>query len=150
MSAAFWQRSWLSFSVDRSGQKTKKKLRWAMKFRTMVRMQMILMGLGAALLLVSSAHAQQDMDPAFFPDGGNVEPFRQPAAVTVNNAITIDLANAATAPQAISKASTQVGSVAMWTTANVWGISLLVISMTLVTLYSLARAKRQRAERRSA
>jgi hypothetical protein len=128
----------------------KKKLRWAMKFRTMVRMQMILMGLGAALLLVSSAHAQQDMDPAFFPDGGNVEPFGQPAAVTVNNAITIDSANAATAPQAISKASTQIGSVAMWTTANVWGISLLVISMTLVTLYSLARAKKQRAERRSA
>ncbi len=85
-----------------------------------------------------------------FPDGGNVEPFRQPAAVTVNNAITIDSANAATAPQAISKASTQVGSVAMWTTANVWGISLLVISMTLVTLYSLARAKKQSAERRSA
>ena len=107
-------------------------------------------GAGSRLLLVSSAHAQQDMDPAFFPDGGNVEPFRQPAAVTVNNAITIDSANAATAPQAISKASTQVGSVAMWTTANVWGISLLVISMTLVTLYSLARAKKQRAEHRSA
>ena len=59
-----------------------------MKFRTTISMQMILMGLAAALLFASSAYAQQEMDPATFPDGPNVEPFRQPAAVTVNNATT--------------------------------------------------------------
>ena len=113
-----------------------------MKLRTMVKTQMILMCLGAALLLASSAHGQQDMNPTTFPEGPNVEPFRQPAAGTVNNAIALDPANAATTRQAISKASIQDGSVAKWTSAGVWGVSLFVISMTLVTLYSLARAKK--------
>jgi len=38
-----------------------------MKLQKIVRMQMMLMGLGAALLLASSAYAQQDMDPTDFP-----------------------------------------------------------------------------------
>src|SRR5467141_3287121 len=37
-----------------------------MKLQNKVRMQMVLMGLGAALLLTSSARAQQDMDPTYF------------------------------------------------------------------------------------
>ena len=104
---------------------------------------MILMRAGAVFLLASSAHAQQDMNPTSFPEGPNVEPFRQPAAGTVNNAIALDPANAATTRQAISKASIQEGSVAKWTSAGVWGVSLFVISTgRLVTLYSLARAKK--------
>lgn len=75
-----------------------------MKFRTVVRMQMILMGLGIALVLASSAYAQQDTNPPIFPDSGNVEPFHQPATVTNNNVITftIDPANAAAAQQVIA------------------------------------------------
>jgi hypothetical protein len=38
-----------------------------MKLHKIVRMQAMLMGLGAALLLASSAYAQQDMDPTDFP-----------------------------------------------------------------------------------
>jgi hypothetical protein len=114
-----------------------------MKFRTTISMQMILMGLAAALLFASSAYAQQEMDPATFPDGPNVEPFRQPAAVTVNNATTTDQANAATAQQATSKeaasdkrAATQEASIAKWTSADASGVLLLAISISLVILYS--------------
>ena len=38
-----------------------------MKLHKIVRMRMMLIGLGAALLLASSAYAQQDMDPTDFP-----------------------------------------------------------------------------------
>jgi hypothetical protein len=37
-----------------------------MKFQTKIRMQMIVMGLGAALLMAGLARAQQDMDPTCF------------------------------------------------------------------------------------
>ena len=37
-----------------------------MKLQNNVRMQMVLVGLGAALLLTSSARAQQEMDPTYF------------------------------------------------------------------------------------
>jgi hypothetical protein len=58
-----------------------------MKFQNMVRMQVMLMGLGAALLLASSAHAQQDMDPTDFP----VNP-GTPQSVKVNVARTMPAA----------------------------------------------------------
>ena len=37
-----------------------------MKFQNKIRMQMIMVGLGAALLMAGSARAQQDMDPTYF------------------------------------------------------------------------------------
>jgi hypothetical protein len=37
-----------------------------MKFQNEIRMQMMMMGLGAALLMAGSARAQQDMDPSYF------------------------------------------------------------------------------------
>ena len=58
-----------------------------MKFQKMIRMQVMLTGLGAALLLASSAHAQQDMDPTDFP----VNPGTQ-QSVKVNVARTMPAA----------------------------------------------------------
>jgi hypothetical protein len=37
-----------------------------MKFQNKIRMQMVMLGLGAALLMAGSARAQQDMDPTYF------------------------------------------------------------------------------------
>jgi len=37
-----------------------------MKFQNKIRMQMTMVGMGAALLMAGSTRAQQDMDPAFF------------------------------------------------------------------------------------
>jgi hypothetical protein len=42
------------------------KMEGDMKFQNRIRMQMVMLGLGAALLMASSARAQQDMDPAYF------------------------------------------------------------------------------------
>ena len=79
--------------------------------------------------LAGSAFAHQDMNPTIFLDGGDVEPFRQPAAVTANNAITFtaDPANPAAAQQVIAKPVTsdqqtaaQDASVAQWNNTDVW------------------------------
>jgi hypothetical protein len=37
-----------------------------MKFQTKIRTQMLMVGLGAALLMADSARAQQDIDPTYF------------------------------------------------------------------------------------
>ena len=37
-----------------------------MKFQTKIRMQMVMVGLGAALFMAGTACAQQDVDPAYF------------------------------------------------------------------------------------
>jgi hypothetical protein len=37
-----------------------------MKFQNKIRMQMVMVGLGAVLLMAGSSRAQQDMDPSYF------------------------------------------------------------------------------------
>src|ERR1700737_1152015 len=37
-----------------------------MKFQNKIRMQMMMVGMGAALLMAGSTRAQQDMDPTYF------------------------------------------------------------------------------------
>ena len=128
-----------------------------MKVRAMIRMQLMLMGMGAALLLASSAHAQQDMAPTIFPEGANVEPFRQPTAASLNDGITYALApaDAAAAQQAVTaelagvQATEEDASIGRWTATDGWIASLLMISMTLVILHGLALAKTQTTPRRS-
>jgi hypothetical protein len=57
-----------------------------MKLQKIVRVQLVLMGLGAALLLASSAYAQQDMDPTDFP--------MNPGTVKVDHQATLQTAQA--------------------------------------------------------
>ena len=42
------------------------KWRWSMKFQKIIRVQLMLMGLGAGLLMARPVFAQQDMDPTLF------------------------------------------------------------------------------------
>lgn len=58
-----------------------------MKFQKIIRGQMLLMGLGAALLLVNSAYAQQDMDPTFFDDTPGTPQVQQAAVVSVGQEV---------------------------------------------------------------
>jgi hypothetical protein len=117
-----------------------------MKFQKMVRMQVMLMGLGAALLLASSAHAQQDMDPADFP----VNP-GTPQSVEVNVARTT--------PAAAKEVSSEaMVPVSLWSNqdtkqeadlnrmAIVDGTMavILMAGIGLIALYARAATKRER------
>ena len=117
-----------------------------MKFQKMIRMQVMLTGLGAALLLASSAHAQQDMDPTDFP----VNPGTQ-QSVKVNVARTM--------PAAAKEVSSEaMVPVSLWSNqdtrqeadlnrmAIVDGTMavILMAGIGLIALYARAATKRER------
>ena len=53
-----------------------------MKFQKMIRIQMMLMGMGAGLLLVRPVFAQQDVDPTIFEDSANTTVMDQASNAT--------------------------------------------------------------------
>ena len=68
-----------------------------MKFQTKIRMQMVMMGLGAALLMAGTARAQQEMDPTYFDIN--------PGTPAVSKAATVRTAQSV--PRATEDQSTQ-------------------------------------------
>lgn len=113
-----------------------------MKFQKMIRMQMILTGLAAALLLASSAKSQEITNTAF-NDGPNVVPFEQfvPDQVPVKStaAVTDSQAARSIAQTSTSSVSQEAGLVQ---TQEGWMTTALLICIGLVSLYALSEAKR--------
>jgi cytoskeletal protein RodZ len=115
--------------------------RWKMKFRNMIRMQvMILAGVGVATLLASSAYAQQEMDPTPFDDGPYVEPMAQPVATT--SAATASPAEMNSANFRAASPS-QVERSAVWSPADEMSLTGLLACAVCILLYEIAKAKRE-------
>jgi len=116
-----------------------------MKFRNMIRMQvMTLAGLGMAMLFAGSAYAQQEMAPASFPDGPNMERIAQPTsdAFAVNAPATVMTpANAQRASMSIATPS-QVENAAVWTPLDQLSLSALFVCAAGILLYEISRARR--------
>src|SRR5260221_6776475 len=62
-SRGHWQRS---CNLSRHPRNLRGEVEGNMKSQERIRMQMVIVGLGVALLMAGSAHAQQDMDPTYF------------------------------------------------------------------------------------
>src|SRR5260221_3404725 len=62
-SRGHWQRS---CNLSRHPRNLRGEVEGNMKSQERIRMQMVIVGLGAALLMAGSARAQQDMDPTYF------------------------------------------------------------------------------------
>src|SRR5260221_9147216 len=62
-SRGHWQRS---CNLSRHPRNLRGEVEGNMKSQKRIRIQMVLVGLGAALLMAGSARAQQDMDPTYF------------------------------------------------------------------------------------
>lgn len=115
-----------------------------MKIQNTLRMKLIAIGFGAALLLAGSAHAQEIENTAW-NDGPNVAPFAQQAPTATANNLqtappetqTLTLAAMSTTPLA-----TQDASVTQWPPVEGWLFASLLISIALVAFYALAEAKR--------
>ena len=116
-----------------------------MKFRNMIRMQvMTLAGLGMAMLFAGSAYAQQEMDPASFPDGPNMERIAQPTPDTfaVNTSAKVMIpADAQRASAAIATPS-QVENAAVWTPLDQLSLSALFVCAACILLYEVSQATR--------
>ncbi len=116
-----------------------------MKFRNMIRMQvMTLAGLGMAMLFAGSAYAQQEMDPASFSDGPNMERIAQPTAsayATPTSPAIMTPVDAERASMSIATPS-QVENAAVWTPLDQLSLSALFVCAACIVLYEISQARR--------
>ena len=125
-----------------------------MKFQNMIRTQLVLAGLGVALLFASSASAQEIENAAFY-DGPNVESLEQATATQPTVAANPKQANSV----ALQSEDTNDTPVADLGGGNkpvqdpmggAWLMTTcLLISMALIAVYALAGAKRDDRNLRS-
>jgi hypothetical protein len=113
-----------------------------MKLQRIVRVPMIVMGLGAALLLAGPVRAQQEVDPDTFdinPGTPKMEAVATTAVAAPNAIQTSDVARAS-----ISPASNWDGSFAAPLNAvDVTMVAILALGTGLVALYTVAATRRQ-------
>jgi hypothetical protein len=119
-----------------------------MEFRKMIRMQVMLMGLGAALLMASSARAQQDMDPtAFDINPGTPHIAKVAAARAVQSSVTVnktDSAASASASLWSGQETQQEADLARLTIVDATMVLILMAGVGLIVLYAIAATKRER------
>jgi hypothetical protein len=109
-----------------------------MKFQKMIRVQLMLVGLGAGLLLAKPVYAQQDTDPTLFEATSdasqqNQEGFNVPASPQAVMNMTAEAA----APLAVQEADASV-----LTSADVNSILALVVGIGSIVLMGIAAAVR--------
>ena len=119
-----------------------------MKAQRIVRMQVMLMGLGAAMLLASSARAQQDMDPtAFDVNPGTPKVERQVAQRTAQSAAPAKEANTeGVIPAALwsGQATKQEADFSRLIVVDASMVLILMAGIASIVLYAMAATKRER------
>jgi hypothetical protein len=126
------------------------KLEDSMKIKMIVRTQMMLMTVAAALMLASSVYAQQDMDPTPFADGPYVTTFAQPAIANANSTYTMEATNTAAAVPAASEnteMAVEEAGVAEWTNVDAYSTMVLTVLMGFGVLYGTLKSERERITR---
>jgi hypothetical protein len=120
-----------------------------MKFQNRIRMQMMMVGLGAALLMAASARAQQDMDPTYF-DINPGTPVVQKAAV-VRSAqshipVKAERNDAASALAVVSgKDATLEAGMTRVFLIDAGVVLILFGGIVSIVLYAMAATRRERA-----
>jgi hypothetical protein len=121
-----------------------------MKFQNKIRMQMVMLGLGAALLTAGSARAQQDMDPTYFDVN--------PGTPAVSKVVVV---RAAQSSQAAKENASAESTLALANRSDVTleagvtrmaivdvGVALILLGgIVSIVLYAMAATRRQRAPR---
>jgi hypothetical protein len=119
-----------------------------MEFRKVIRMQVMLMGLGAALLLASSAHAQQDMDPTAFDVNPGTPRIVKVAAghVAQSSATAKKTDSAASASESLwsGQETKQEADLARLTMVDATMVVILMVGVGSIVLYAMAATKRER------
>jgi hypothetical protein len=122
-----------------------------MKSQKRIRMQMLIVGLGAALLMAGSARAQQDMDPTYFDIN--------PGTLAVQKAAVVRSAQSSVPATTESNAEVSILAVASGEDATLEagmtrvavidvGIVLILFGgIVSIVLYAMAATRRERALR---
>ncbi len=117
-----------------------------MKVQNILRVTMIMIGIGAALLLTGSVQAQEIENTAW-DDGPTVAPFAQPAPTLTANDLQPSSAKSLAPVMSFagvptSPLITEEASVSQWTPVEGCLFVSLLVCIALVALYALAEAKR--------
>jgi hypothetical protein len=119
-----------------------------MRLHKTVRMQMMLMGLGAALLLASSAYAQQDMDPTDFPiqpSAPKVERHvAQRTAQNVEPSFAVETASFLPGTLGSGQSTRQESDFERMILADATMVLILMAGIGAIVLYAKAATKRER------
>jgi hypothetical protein len=111
-----------------------------MKFPTMIRIGVLVIGLGAALTLTSSVRAQE-IENKVWADGPNVVPFEQAATAKISAVKPVAATTVKPGAKTIPAAAPQQASVFQQSPAMVWLFPMVVICMALVTIPALVKSK---------
>jgi hypothetical protein len=117
-----------------------------MEFLKVVRTHVMLIGLGAALLLASSAHAQQDMDPTAFginPGTPHVDMSALRAAQSLP-AVKKAPSEAAVPTSLWNGQDKQEADLARLTIVDLTMIVIMMAGICLIVLFALAATRRER------
>ena len=118
-----------------------------MELQKRIRMQLMMAGFGAALLMAGSARAQQDMDPTYFDIKPGTPAISKAAAVRVAQNAPAATQNGSTQTAlklAVSKEATLEAGVARMAVVDA-GIALILLGgIGSIALYATAATRRER------
>lgn len=118
-----------------------------MKFQTKIRMQVVMVGLGAALLMAGSARAQQDMDPTYFDVKPGTPAVSKVVAVRTAQSSAREAENGSAQNAlmlASSKESTLEAGVARMAIVDAGAVLILFGGVISIVLYARAATRRER------
>jgi hypothetical protein len=118
-----------------------------MELQKIIRMQMVMVGLGAALLLAGSARAQQDMDPTYFDVNPGTPAVSKAAAIRVAQSSPAVNENGSTQGAltlAVSKEATLEAGVARMAIVDAGVVLVLLGGIFSIVLYAMAATRRER------
>ncbi len=121
-----------------------------MKFQNKIRMQMMMLGLGAALLMAGSARAQQDMDPTYFDVNPGTPAVSKAVAVRAAQGLQAARENAsAESTLALANRSDVTLEAGVTRMAIVdAGVALILLTgIVSIVIYAMAATRRERALR---
>jgi hypothetical protein len=118
-----------------------------MELQKRIRMQMVMVGLGAALLMAGSARAQQDMDPTYFDINPGTPAASKAAALRVAQGAPAATPNGSTQSAlklAVSKEATLEAGVARMAIVDACIALILLGGIGSIALYATAATRRER------
>ena len=119
-----------------------------MKLRNIFRMQAVLVAFAAVMLMGTTA-AAQEIENTVWADGPNVVPFAQPAPAEVAQVTTdANTADSTTTDGLELNAAAMIqpnitpSGTSQWTSVEVWAMISSLVFIAAIMLYSLVEAKR--------
>jgi hypothetical protein len=118
-----------------------------MKFTSMIRMQAVLVGVGAALFFANAGYAQQDLDPTTFePNPGVTQAKGAPVAesATPDRVYAAPVEASTLAAADTESMAAQEAGVKEWTIVDSLALMATILVLAFVVMRGIAEARTER------